>query len=214
MLELMLELMSQQASSSCPPITTEGSTAVASDAELMAAIVARDQSAFSDLYDRYAATLYGICLRVLRNSTDAETVVSDVFWEIWRKSNSFDPQRGSCRAYLFTLTRCRAIDRLRASATRAKKSQEAIQQSAAEAVQEQDNLEPSKTVLADERRQAVRAAIAELDASQREALQMSYFGGLTHREISDQLDLPLGTVKTHIRRGLLSLKAMLKTIGE
>ena len=184
-----------------------------SDAQLMLGVKSGDKQAFSQLYDRFAGTVYGLCLRVLRRQTEAEAVVSDVFWEIWQKPTRFDPLRGSCRAYLFTLARSRAIDRLRASTTRNQKTQAAMQEAAGELYEQQERQEPSEGVVADERRQAVRAAIERLDHEQREALSLAYFDGLSHSEIAQQLDKPLGTVKTHIRRGLQSLKILLKSLG-
>ncbi len=185
-----------------------------SDAQLMAAVKLGDKLAFAQLYDRYASTVYGVCLRVLHLPAEAEVVVSDVFWEIWRKPDRFDPLRGSCRTYLFTLARSRAIDRLRASATRNQRTQAAMQEAVADAQLHQESLEPCEEVLADEKRQAVREAVGRLDRDQREALLLAYFEGLTHREISLQLDKPLGTVKTHIRRGLQTLKSVLQSLGE
>jgi len=184
-----------------------------SDAQLMDAVKLGDKLAFSQLYDRHAATVYGVCLRVLRLPAEAEVVVSDVFWEIWRKPDGFDPLRGSCCTYLFTLARSRAIDRLRATATRNQKTQAAMQEAVAGALGHQESQEPCEEVLADERRQAVREAVGRLDREQREALLLAYFDGLTHGEISQHLDKPLGTVKTHIRRGLQTLKVALRSIG-
>ncbi len=184
-----------------------------SDAQLIDAVKLGDQLAFAQLYDRYASTVYGVCLRVLRLPAEAEVVVSDVFWEIWRKPEGFDPLRGSCGTYLLTLARSRAIDRLRASATRNQRTQAAMQEAVAEAQHQQENQEPCEEVFAEERRAAVRAAVGRLDRDQREALRLAYFDGLTHREISQHLDKPLGTVKTHIRRGLQTLKGVLRSLG-
>jgi len=184
-----------------------------SDAQLMEALKFGDKLAFSQLYDRYAGTVYGVCLRVLHHQVEAEAVVSDVFWELWRKPEGFNRLKGSCNSYLLTLARSRAIDRLRASATRVQKTQCAMQEAAGEVDRIQESHNPCEEVLADERRQAVREAVGRLEREQREALLLAYFGGLTHREISQQLEMPLGTVKTHIRRGLQSLKAELKSLG-
>jgi len=185
-----------------------------SDVQLMNGVKSGDKLAFSQLYDRYAAAVYGVGLRILRRQAEAEVVVSDVFWEIWRKPDGFDPLRGSCCTYLLTLARSRAIDQFRASATRNQKTQAAMQEAMAGALQHQDIQEPYEVVLTDERRQAVRKAVGQLDSEQREALLLAYFDGLTHLEISQHLDKPLGTVKTHIRRGLQILKVVLRSLGE
>jgi len=184
-----------------------------SDAQLMAAVKRGDKLAFSQLYDRHAGTVYGVCLRILHRPTEAEVVVSDVFWEIWQKPDRFDPLRGSYRTYLFTLARSRAIDRLRASATRIQKTKVAMQEAVDEALRFQESQGPCEAILADERRQAVREAVERLDRKQRDALLLAYFDGLTHCEIAQQLELPLGTVKTRIRRALQALKVALQSLG-
>ncbi len=205
--------MTHQARTSCSKQSDSSADEPLSDAQLMDAVKLGDKPAFSQLYDRYAQAVYGVGLRVLHRQAEAEVVVSDVFWEIWRKPDGFNPLRGSCSTYLFTLTRSRAIDRLRASATRNKKTQAAMQEAVAKAHQRQDLQEPCEEVMADERRRAVREAIGQLDDEHREALLLAYFGGLTHREISQHLEKPLGTVKSHIRRGLQTLKVVLKSYG-
>lgn len=205
--------MTHQAPTSCLKKSDPSDDESVSDAQLMVGVTSGDKHAFTQLYDRYAGTVYGVCLRVLRRQTEAEAVVSDVFWEIWRKPTRFDPLRGSCRAYLFTLARSRAIDRLRASATRKQKTQAAMQEAAGDLQQHQESQEPSEAVVADERQQAVRVAVGRLEREQREALLLAYFDGLSHREIAEQLGKPLGTVKTHIRRGLQTLKVVLKSLG-
>ncbi len=185
-----------------------------SDAELMAAIKLGDKDAFEQLYDRHVPTVYALCLRVLHRDCEAEAVVSDVFWEIWRKPHRFDPLRGSCCTYLLTLARSRAVDRWRASKTRIRKTQDSGQTIADEAPRKQLRQEPSQLAVASERQQAVRAAVEQLDTRQRDTLMLAYFDGLTHREISERLEMPLGTVKTRIRNGLRSLRKALSTLGD
>jgi len=180
----------------------------ATDAQLMAAVQTGDRLAFSELYDRYAASVLGLCRQILQNPSEAEVVVSDVFWEIWQKAQRFDPLKGSWQAYLYTLARSRAIDRRRASTTRRQKTTDAAQLQP-----QQQGAQPHHELLAGERQQMVREALDQLGSQQREALQLAYFEGLTHGEISHRLDRPLGTVKTHIRRGLETLKTVLKNLG-
>ena len=181
----------------------------AADAQLMESIRSGDQAALSTLFDKYAAKLNGICLRIVRSPADAEAVVSDVFLDIWQKPDRFDPSRGSCSAYLFTLARSRSIDRLRASNTRVQKTKDAASMQSVV-----DDQEPIDTATADEWGKFVRTAIMELEAVQRESLMLAYFEGLTHGEIATRLDRPLGTVKTHIRRGLQCLRVALKSFEE
>ncbi|MGI9428922.1 MAG: sigma-70 family RNA polymerase sigma factor [Bythopirellula sp.] len=187
---------------------------VATDLALMEAIRGGDHQAFAQLYDRHAAQIYTLCLRVLHRDSEAEAVVSDVFWEIWQKPAGFDATRGSCRTYLLTVARSRAIDRWRASATRSRKTEDAGKASAEQTLDDQLREDPAQRALASERQQAVRQEIQRLESRQRDALQLAYFEGLTHREIAEQLELPLGTVKTHIRNGLRILRSALKSLGD
>jgi len=203
--------MTSQPHASCLPQDDLESEEPISDTQLMAAVRVGDKLAFSQLYDRYAETVYGVCLRVLRRQAEAEVVVSDVFWEIWRKPDRFDPLRGSCRTYLFTLARSRSIDQLRASAKRNEKTHAAMQETIVETEQLQKNQDPCEQVAAKEWRQTVREAVGRLEQEQREALLLAYFDGLTHHEISQRLEKPLGTVKTHIRRGLQTLKRVFQS---
>src|SRR5262245_14056098 len=92
----------------------EPSESELSDTELFAAVAGGDEQAFVDLYDRFAPQLYAVCLRIVRRHADAETVLSDVFWQIWTQADRYNPNRGSPRTFLMTLARSRAIDRWRA----------------------------------------------------------------------------------------------------
>lgn len=184
------------------------------DEQLMAGVQAGDKQAFADLYDRHIPTIYALCKRILHRDSEAEAVVSDVFLEVWRKPHSFDAARGTCRTYLLTLTRSRAIDRWRASATRARKSQDASEEFVDSVAEIQLKMEPSSLVETSERRRAVRTAIDQIDRPQRDVLMLAYFECLTHREIAERLELPLGTVKTRIRSGLGSLRKALVALGE
>ncbi len=205
--------MAQHVSSIEQPAPGSTENAVVSDENLMAEVIEGDKTAFTQLYDRHVPTVYALCLKIMRKESDAEAVVSDVFLEIWRKPSYFDASRGSFRTYLLTLARSRAIDRWRATATRVRKTQEAsiVLECRSRPFEE---FEPSHVVQTSERRHAVRAAIEELDEAQRETLRLAYFEGLTHREISERLNLPLGTVKTRIRHGLKKLRISLSSIGE
>jgi RNA polymerase sigma-70 factor (ECF subfamily) len=178
------------------------------DYDLMRGIRTRDQSALRELYDRYSGIVYALCLRVLRNATDAEDLLVDVFWETWEKSDRYDASRGSPLAYLTTLARSRAIDRLRSKATAG----------ARVSLTDVEDVSPSvvaggpldRTIDA-ERRATVSAALERLDPQQRRAIECAYYEGLSHSEISEQLGKPLGTVKTWIRTGLIRLRDSLRT---
>lgn len=180
----------------------------------MDAVRAGDRRGLGALYDRHASTVYGLALKVLGRQDDAEAVVSDVFYEVWLKPDRFDPQRGSFRGYLLMLARCRAIDRARATSTRAEKTAAAGGEAASEQRAKQETTTPERNALAEERRRLISEAVQRLDRRQRDALLLAYFQGLTHSEIAKRLDTPVGTVKTRIRRGLIALRRSLAKPGD
>jgi RNA polymerase sigma-70 factor, ECF subfamily len=173
-------------------------------------VAADDALAFEELYDRFSPQLYPLCLRILRQPCDAQTVLLDIFWEVWRNRERYDPSRGTARTYLVTLTRSRAIDYLRASKRRSEVQQQASAQREAEFTIRQTQHEPRQQAIVAEHGELLHEAMESLTHAQRESLQLAYFEGLTHQEISDRTDTPLGSVKTHIRQGLIKLRAILR----
>lgn len=176
------------------------------DDELMAAIARRDTAAFEALYDRYSPLLYGLCLRILRQHGDADAVLTEVFWEIWQKAERFDPNRVTARNYLVTVTRSRAVDWLRAAATRTRKEDEAGDQRSNMGRPRDADTDPAFQLSLREDGQRVRIALAGLSDTQRETLGLAFYEGLTHVEIAARLEIPLGTVKSSIRQGLIKLR--------
>jgi RNA polymerase sigma-70 factor (ECF subfamily) len=182
------------------------------DEALMAAVAQRDEAAFRQLYDRYSPLLYAVSLRILRRTHDAQAVLSDVFWELWRHAERYNPSRGSTRTYLVMLVRSRSIDRLRAESWW-QKCDSGFNQSRENEIREWEQAEdPVRLAIADENSSLVAAALEELSDVQQHALQLAYFEGLTHREIAERLGAPLGTVKTHIRNGLSKLGRALRRV--
>ncbi len=153
-----------------------------------------ESAALVALYDRFAPVMLGLAIRIVRARSDAEDVVQDAFVRAWREAPSFDRTRGSAATWLATLTRNRAIDVLRARGRRHK--HDALLSVEASAAPEAES--PESTVARSQRAVAVRAAIATLSTEQRQALELAYFGGLSHSEIAEALDQPLGTVKTRL----------------
>lgn len=173
----------------------------------MLAVAGGDRSALAALYDRYSPLVLALCQRVLRDSGQAEEVLVDVFFEVWTKADRFDPSRGSPMTYLLTLARSRAIDRKRSQASRPK-----ITSDFTDAAALSDPVpNPSESIDLKERGAAVRAALAELEPAQREALECAFYEGLSHSEVAAKLNRPLGTVKTHIRQGIIQLREKLRT---
>jgi RNA polymerase sigma-70 factor (ECF subfamily) len=166
------------------------------DLSLVSAIRSGDQNAMAALYDRYSYVVYAVALRVLGNTGAAEDIQQDVFLQLWRNPGAFDASRGNLGAWLAVITRNRAIDALR------KRRPETDPEDVVLSVV------PDMAGEADRRRVAekVRGVLGAMPASQRSALEMAYFEGLTHTEIAAKTGEPLGTVKTRIRAGLIALR--------
>jgi RNA polymerase sigma-70 factor (ECF subfamily) len=176
--------------------------------ELLRLVGGGDRAAFSQLYDRFHGVLFGTAYRIVNNRETAEDVLQEVFIQIWEKAPLYDPCRGKPLTWAITLTRNKAIDRLRSGQRRARLQDQVEEQAKSDAqFDEQDGV--SGLDLAENAR-TVRAALAKLPAEQREAIELAFFSGLTQTEISDRLGQPLGTVKARIRRGMMRLRSALE----
>lgn len=178
------------------------------DAELLRRMGRSDREAFAQLYDRFSRPLYATALRILNNPTEAEDIVQDVFLALWEKAAVFEPSRGSAFAWAVTLTRNRAIDRIRMR----KRRNELLAETTAEDAGTQPSgagLHSADELVSKEQASAVRAAVAALPVEQQRAVELAFFGGLTQQEIAEKLREPLGTVKARIRRGLFRLRETL-----
>jgi RNA polymerase sigma-70 factor (ECF subfamily) len=176
----------------------------ASDAELLAAMRADPARALGALYDRYARVVYGLAQTMLANATEAEDLTQDVFLALCNE-NRYDPARGSLAAYLVTMTRSRAIDRLRVRG-RSQRLFDPTDEAVGRAV---SRSAPADEVSVQQCGVRVREAVAQLPDDQRRVLELAYYTGLSQVEIADETGLPLGTVKTWTRKGLLALRARL-----
>jgi len=172
----------------------------ADEVELLRRIAARDERAIEALYQRYSAPLYSLAFQVTRADRFAQDVVQEVFVAAWRDAGRFDPARGSVAAWLHSLARHKAIDLVRREATTRRHTAEVDleRETAPDDVDEEAWLRV--------RRDVVRTAIATLPETQRTALELAFFAGLTHVEVAEKLDIPLGTAKTRIRTALLRLR--------
>lgn len=178
------------------------------DALLLKRVAAGDRAAFSELYDRFSKPLYSTAVRILTDTAEAQDVVHDAFVSLWDKANTYESSRGTAFSWALTLTRNRAIDRLRSRRRRA----ELLENSAPSDLGLDENSSgPSADDSADTSDQAaaVRAAVESLPPDQQSALKLAFFGGLTQEEIAARLSTPLGTIKARIRRGLLKLRERL-----
>ncbi len=178
------------------------------DLELVERIRKGDSSALDVLYRRYASPVYSLAWKILQSSEEAEDVALDVFWQVWRQADRYDPSRGAPPAWIFTLARSRAIDRLRARGRREDRTV-SIDDPGLRFDPLDENAAPDEVVSFRQSRDAVKAAMAKLSDVQREAVELAFLKGLTHVEIAEKLAQPLGTVKTRIRQGLIRLRRYL-----
>jgi RNA polymerase sigma-70 factor (ECF subfamily) len=160
-----------------------------------------DQDAFAELYDRVAGQVYGVVRRVLRDPAQSEEVAQEVLVEVWRSAARFDAERGTAATWIMTIAHRRAVDRVRAvqaAVDRDERVGRSVHRPAFDEVVEQ-----VETRLEHEQ---VRQALSTLTDLQREAVTLAYYGGYTYRQVSELLDVPLGTVKTRLRDGLIRLR--------
>ena len=173
------------------------------NAELLKRIASNDERAFRTLYERFAPALHGMAFRIMNDAGEAEEVLQEGFTYIWRKAASFDPSRSSAFAWAVMIVRNKAIDKLRVR-QRGERLREKIagQADLAAVSDEQSAHQPALR----ERSELVRSALEQIGTDQRQALELAFFGGLTHAQIAEHLEVPLGTVKARIRRGLLKMR--------
>src|SRR5690348_17111928 len=169
---------------------------------LLAAVARQDRSALGELYDRTSAKMYGICCRMLANDADAEDVLHEAYLTVWCNAGRFDPAKASPITWLAALTRNKAIDRLRRE-----RSVEPI-----DAAEEVADAGPSAVdiISDDQDRRRLAKCLDEIDARTRGLIRSAFFTGATYPELAAQMAVPLGTMKSWIRRGLMSLRGCLE----
>ena len=172
--------------------------------ELLAAMARGDRNALAGLYDQLAGPLYSLAFRMLGDNGEAQDLVQDIFLQVWRSAATYEPGRGSVFSWMATLTRNRAIDRIRMRKRRSELLGNAAPELQPSALGGEEDSAGSLWLR--EKSAAVRSALAELAPDQRQAIELAYFSGLTQQEIAAKLSEPLGTIKARIRRGLLRLK--------
>ena len=172
------------------------SNVVSPDAILVSAIRSGDQQAMAQLYERYSSIVYSVALRVLGDTGAAEDVLQEVFMQLWRSPDVFDATRGSLPGWLAVITRNRAIDSLRKRRPEADITDVVV------------SIEPDFVGRAEWSRalEKIRGVLRDMPPLQRSALEMAFFEGLTHTEIAGKTGEPIGTIKTRIRAGLLTLR--------
>lgn len=190
------------------PEPTELSTDDADDASLLVdrflvRVAAGDQQAFSDLYDAVAPRVFGSILRLIIDRSQAEEVAQEVLLELWQSARSFDPNRGRAIGWIMTLAKRRAIDRIRSSqASHDRDLRVGIREFRVE-----DDVADAAEISIE--RERVASAMDGLSDVQRQAIALAYDGGFTHAEIAELLGVPIGTVKTRLRDGMIRLRSEL-----
>jgi len=178
-----------------------------SQAELLRRIATGDGGAFGEFYDQTARPLFSIAFRMLGSGSEAEEVIQDVFVQIWTNADKFDAAKGRAFHWALSLTRNRCIDRLRARQRRSRVMIDLPDEPMIEQVAEPA---PAEVPLVENDIAVILAAVISLPKDQRQAIEMAFFNGLTHMEIADSLNEPLGTIKARIRRGMMKLREALQ----
>ena len=176
------------------------------DAELLAQTARGDTGAFAQLYDRHSTLLFSFAVRVLRDTHDAEDVLQEAFTIIWERAAQYDAALGQPLSWMISLTRNKAIDRLR----KRKRTAELLVESAEASELLGIGLESGDPTQATDDAALVRKALANLSPPQRQAIELAFFSGLTHVEIAAHLGEPAGTIKARIRRGMLTMRDVLE----
>lgn len=177
--------------------------------DLLKKIAEKDRLAFSRFYDRLASLSFTFAMRILRSRPEAEDLVQEVFLQVWNQAANYDSRRGKPEAWLITITKSRAIDKLR-SRRRKEQGTPVFEEMAREKTREAG----TDTLANAEQKWLIEGALADLSDIQKKALEMAYFEGKTQTEIAEELKVPVGTVKTRIRDGLLKLRQQFEAQGK
>lgn len=176
--------------------------------ELMKRIQQRDTEALEELYNLYKRLLFGMVISIVKKREEAEDLLQEIFIQIWSKADSFNPDRGNTYSWIVTVAHNKAIDRIRSKGYKAQKKQSVSIHEPLFSL-EGDKHDPMETTIFSDRAELVKKALDEIPEKQRNVIKIAYYRGLTQTEIADHLDIPLGTVKTRTRQGMIKLKRIL-----
>ncbi len=179
------------------------------DLALMERIQRRDVQALAKLYDRYASVLYTLVRRIIPTSEEAEDILQEIFLQVWSKSNSYLKERGTVYSWLVALARNKAIDRVRSKRYK-QQSKEARMEDSVQLTDTETAAHPHRSVVLKEDQERVETALKSLSAIEARILELSYFGGYSQTEIAKMLNIPLGTVKTKMRQGMIKLRQVVR----
>ena len=169
-------------------------------AYLMERVAEKDIEAFNEVYSNFSQIVYNLMFRTLQNREEAEDALQDIFMQIWDKASSYDPSRGAVSTWITNMTRNRAIDKLRS-----RMSRRSVNLPDEESLMSNTDINNIVEEI-NERRVVIKGALDNLPQEQRLVIEMAYFDGLSHIEISELLELPVGTVKTRIALGISKLR--------
>ena len=170
-------------------------------------VASADQGALGELYDATSPTVFGLIRRIVGDYSVAEEVTIDVYTQVWRLASAYSEEKGSPVTWLMMLARSRAIDHLRSRARRVKEQERPIEVAFDQCHPDPD---PEKAAISRNCRQIVRNILANLEPEQVSMLQLAFFEGLSHGEIAARTGIPLGTVKTRIRAGMMRMRELLE----
>jgi len=173
------------------------------DLGLLLRLQAREESALAALYDAYGALVYGVALRITGTSADAEDVAQEAWLQVWRQAASYDARRGAVAAWILTVVRSRALDRIRSLGSR-RRAEDAAGQEFDPVI----TANPQSATVQSQLQSKLEAALAALQPEQRQVLELAYYGGLSQSQIAARLERPLGTVKSWSRQGLQRLREL------
>jgi RNA polymerase sigma-70 factor (ECF subfamily) len=177
------------------------------DFSLLQRIAARDTAALAELYDRHCRLLFSLILRIVGDRGEAEDLLQETFVRVWNRAEQYDPSLGGPVPWMVRVARNRAIDRIRARRVRAVVNAPAPDAAPVEPAAADTAIHtPEAAVLAEERRSRLADALAGLPPEQRQLIEAAFFEGYTHSELAERFGLPLGTVKTRIRTGMLAMR--------
>ena len=179
----------------------DGNPSTVSTEDLLGRVATGDQQAFAELYDRVSPRIFGLVKRLLRDHAQSEEVTQEIFLELWQTATRYEPSKGGAMSWMLTISHRRAVDRIRASqASRDRDTRIGIRDFAPEFDSVAENVEIS---IENER---VKKAMMRLTELQRQAVSLAYYGGYSHSEVAEMLHIPIGTVKTRLRDGMIRLR--------
>ena len=187
--------------SSQRPLKYNGSSVSPSDEQLISRLAAQDREAFAQFYDRHAPRVLGLLTRMLGVRGEADDVLQETFWQVWTRAASYDPQRSSPLIWLILIARSRARDQLRRRRRRDAPTPAGEAPLVADVASETERAEDT---------QIARSALAQLPDEQRNLIRLAFFSGMTHEQIAAAESIPVGTVKTRIRRGMMRLREIVE----